>query len=137
MTPSPSDPRARAIAMRQARLARISGIRRRVVASALALFVATWLLITVLLISGHDPALARTGTVSAAAPLTSTTTGATPATTTPSVTTRTSGTSLPASTPSTASPGTTGTSSSATASSNAANSSASSSAPSALTSSES
>ncbi len=59
MTPSPSDRRARGIAMRQARRARILGIRRRVVASALALFVATWLLITMLLISGHDPALAR------------------------------------------------------------------------------
>ena len=64
MTPSPSDRRARGIAMRQARMARISGIRRRVVASALALFVATWLLITMLLISGHDPALARSKTAS-------------------------------------------------------------------------
>ena len=133
MTPSPSDPRARAIAMRQARLARISGIRRRVVASALALFVATWLLITVLLISGHDPALARTGTASAAAPLTSTTTGAKPATTT-SVTTRTSGTVAPASTPSTAG---SSTSSSSAASGSGSNSSASSATPSALTSSES
>ncbi len=34
-------------------------IRRRVVAGALALFVATWLLITVILVTGHDPALAR------------------------------------------------------------------------------
>ena len=34
-------------------------IRRRVVAGALALFVATWLLITVMLVTGHDPALAR------------------------------------------------------------------------------
>ena len=50
MTPSPSDRRARGLAVRQARLALgISGIRRRVVASSLALFVATWLLITMLL----------------------------------------------------------------------------------------
>lgn len=85
MTPSPSDRRARGIAVRQARIARVSSIRRRVVASALALFVATWLLITMLLISGHDPALARTKTVATAS------TPATTTTTTPP-TTRTSGT---------------------------------------------
>ena len=33
-------------------------IRRRVIAGALSLFVATWLLITLTLVSGHDPALA-------------------------------------------------------------------------------
>jgi len=33
-------------------------IRRRVIAGALALFVATWLLITLMLVTGHDPALA-------------------------------------------------------------------------------
>jgi hypothetical protein len=39
-------------------------IRRRVTAGAVALFVATWLLITVTLATGHDPVLAtRTRTV--------------------------------------------------------------------------
>ncbi len=45
--------------IRDARRARVRMIRRRVVAGAVALFVATWLLITLLLITGHDPALAR------------------------------------------------------------------------------
>ena len=64
MTPSSRTPadgagrRARGQALRQARGARVAGIRRRVVASALALFVATWLLIAMLLVTGHDPALA-------------------------------------------------------------------------------
>jgi cytoskeletal protein RodZ len=34
-------------------------IRRRVIAVALALFVAVWLLIAITLASGHDPALAK------------------------------------------------------------------------------
>jgi hypothetical protein len=51
---SPAD----AIAIRQLRRARVRMIRRRVIAGALALFVATWLLITLLLVTGHDPALA-------------------------------------------------------------------------------
>jgi uncharacterized membrane protein YgcG len=49
-------------------------IRRRVVAGALALFVATWLLITVILVTGHDPALARQ-TKSASAQTTTTSSG--------------------------------------------------------------
>jgi hypothetical protein len=51
---SPAD----AIAIRQTRRARVRTIRRRVIAGALALFVATWLLITLMLVTGHDPALA-------------------------------------------------------------------------------
>jgi hypothetical protein len=51
---SPAD----AIAIRQARRARVRTIRRRVIAGAVALFVATWLLITLMLVTGHDPALA-------------------------------------------------------------------------------
>ncbi len=44
--------------IRLARKARVRMIRRRVVAGAVALFVAAWLLIAVVLVSGHDPALA-------------------------------------------------------------------------------
>jgi hypothetical protein len=50
---------AQAIAIRQARHARVRMIRRRVIAGVVALFIATWLLITVMLVTGHDPALAR------------------------------------------------------------------------------
>jgi len=46
-------------AIRQARLMRVRTIRRRVISGAVALFVATWLLIAIVLVSGHDPALAR------------------------------------------------------------------------------
>jgi hypothetical protein len=58
MTPSQSDARSQGAALRQARSVRVRGIRQRVLASALALFVATWLLITMMLVTGHDPALA-------------------------------------------------------------------------------
>ena len=44
-------------AIREARAFRIRTIRRRVLAGALSLFVATWLLITLMLVSSHDPAL--------------------------------------------------------------------------------
>ena len=75
MTPSPSA-RSQGAAIRQARHARIRGIRRRVIALALALFIATWLLITITLASGHDPALAanaaKVSATSAAATGTST-----------------------------------------------------------------
>ena len=53
---------AQAIAIRQARHARVRMIRRRVIAGVVALFIATWLLITVMLVTGHDPALARQAT---------------------------------------------------------------------------
>jgi hypothetical protein len=42
-------------------------IRRRVIAGAVALFVATWLLITLMLVTGHDPALASQKTTARAA----------------------------------------------------------------------
>ena len=41
------------------RAARVRMIRQRVIAGAVALFVATWMLITLMLVTGHDPALAR------------------------------------------------------------------------------
>jgi hypothetical protein len=55
----PAAARARGQAMRQTRLARARALRRRIIAGALALFVASWLLITIVLVSGHDPALAK------------------------------------------------------------------------------
>ncbi len=78
MTASPSDG-SQGAALRHARRARVRRIRRRVVASALALFVATWLLITVTLASGHDPALARSAVKASATstPTTGTSTQAT------------------------------------------------------------
>jgi hypothetical protein len=50
---------ARGTAIRNARALRVRTIRRRVISGALALFVALWLLITLMLVTGHDPALAR------------------------------------------------------------------------------
>ncbi|MGA2926123.1 MAG: hypothetical protein ABSG43_09030 [Solirubrobacteraceae bacterium] len=68
------DGRARGQAIRQARASRVRMIRRRVIAGAVALFVATWLMIAVALASGHDPALsAKTTTVAAPGTGTSTT----------------------------------------------------------------
>ena len=49
----------------EARARHIRTIRRRVLAGALALFVATWVFITLQLVTGHDPALAKSGTTSA------------------------------------------------------------------------
>jgi hypothetical protein len=84
-----------ATTMRRSRLARARMIRRRIVGGAVALFVATWLLIAIVLVSGHDPALAAhratttAGANSATAASTTATTTATPATTSVgSVTTR-------------------------------------------------
>ena len=51
--------------IRQARIAHRRTIRRRVISGAVALFAATWLLITVTLMSGHDPALAARGSTNA------------------------------------------------------------------------
>lgn len=56
-----------AVNVRRARIARVRMIRHRVVAGALALFVATWVLITLMLVTGHDPALARQASAKAAA----------------------------------------------------------------------
>jgi hypothetical protein len=47
------------IRLREARRARVRRIRARVVGGSVALFLAVWLLITVVLVTGHDPALAR------------------------------------------------------------------------------
>jgi hypothetical protein len=58
--------RARAQAMRQARLGRVRLIRRRIVAGSVALFVAAWLLITILMVTGHDPALSKSTAASVA-----------------------------------------------------------------------
>jgi len=63
--------RARGQAMRNARLARARTIRRRVIAGAVALFVASWLLITLVLVSGRDPALAKNSSASTATSSTS------------------------------------------------------------------
>jgi cytoskeletal protein RodZ len=64
--------------MRDARLARARMIRRRIIGGAVALFVASWLLITVVLVSGHDPALAKkssAATVASSSPSTSSSSG--------------------------------------------------------------
>ena len=69
---------ARGRAMRDARLARARMIRRRIIAGSVALFVAAWLLITVVLVSGHDPALAKqsaASTVTSSSPSTSSSSG--------------------------------------------------------------
>ena len=69
---------ARGRAMRDARLARARMIRRRIIGGAVALFVAAWLLITVVLVSGHDPALAKqssASTVASSSPSTSSSSG--------------------------------------------------------------
>jgi hypothetical protein len=67
--------RVRGQAIRSARLARARTLRRRIIAGAVALFVASWLLITLVLVSGHDPALAKnsSATTVASTPSTSTT----------------------------------------------------------------
>lgn len=47
------------IKLREARRARVRRIRARVIGGSVALFLAVWMLITVVLVTGHDPALAR------------------------------------------------------------------------------
>ena len=62
MTPTNSDregARERARLAREVRAERGHTIRRRVISGAVALFVATWLLIAIVLVSGHDPALSK------------------------------------------------------------------------------
>lgn len=87
--------RARAQALRGERMARARKVRRRVISGAVALFVAAWLMITIVLVSGHDPALARktstgsSGTTVASTPATTTTTTPTTTTTTTPTTTTT------------------------------------------------
>jgi hypothetical protein len=95
--------------VRQARMARVRMIRRRVVGGAATVFVAAWLLIAVVLVSGHDPALARkTASTSAV-------TGTGSASTTPTTSTSTTTTASPSTT-------TSGTTSSGTTSSGASSS---------------
>ena len=66
------------IKLRQARRARVRRIRARVIGGSVALFLAVWMLITVVLVTGHDPALARkTVTQSATAATTTSATSAT------------------------------------------------------------
>lgn len=74
--------RARGNAMRRARRIRARSLRRRVIAGALALFVATWLMITLVLVTGHDPALAQRSSSAATTPAKATSTTTSPATTT-------------------------------------------------------
>jgi Mn2+/Fe2+ NRAMP family transporter len=63
------------IRIREARRARVRRIRARVIGGSVALFLAVWMLITVVLVTGHDPALARkTQTQAATAATTATTT---------------------------------------------------------------
>lgn len=104
MTDSNEAARARGQALRNERAARARKIRRRVISGAVALFVAAWLMITIVLVSGHDPALARKA---------STTSSATTVASTPSTTTTTS------------SSGTTGSDSSSTSDSSASSDSSS------------
>jgi hypothetical protein len=81
--PHPDSARVRAEAVRQARAARARTLRRRIIGGSVALFVATWLLITIVLVSGHDPALAKNSAAtvaSSSSPTTSTSSGSTAST---------------------------------------------------------
>jgi hypothetical protein len=78
------------IRLREARRARLRRIRARVIGGSVALFVAVWMLITVVLVTGHDPALARKTLTQAA---TATTAGSTSSTGSASAGTISSGSS--------------------------------------------
>jgi hypothetical protein len=108
MTPNrvPGSPSPASSGLRQARIARVHTIRRRVISASLAMFVAIWMLITLVLVTGHDPALAR--------PRTATLRTTTSTTTTPSTTTPAGSSTSTATTP--ASPSTSSSSSGATGS---------------------
>ncbi len=82
---------AEAIAIRQARHARVRMIRKRVIAGVVALFIATWLLITVMLVTGHDPALARQSAKVAATTTTSSTASSSSASSSGATSTNTGG----------------------------------------------
>lgn len=60
------------IKLREARRARVRRIRARVIGGSVALFLAVWMLITVVLVTGHDPALARKAQTQAATSATTT-----------------------------------------------------------------
>jgi hypothetical protein len=85
MTPNSSPPpapgRRDGGSIRQARAIRTRMIRRRVATGAVALFLTTWVLIAVELVTGHDPALAsrKTATVATSSAQTTTSTAATTA----------------------------------------------------------
>ncbi len=72
------------IRLREERRARVRRIRARVIGGSVALFLAVWMLITVVLVTGHDPALARKSVTQSA------TQSATPVATTSSSTSSTS-----------------------------------------------
>ena len=66
------------IRLREERRARVRRIRARVIGGSVALFLAVWMLITVVLVTGNDPALARkTVTQAATAATTSSSTSTT------------------------------------------------------------
>ena len=90
----------------RSRAQRARMLRRRVISGALALFVAAWLLIAVVLASGHDPALAaRKTTVADTSSTQTATTASTPTTTTTSTATpTTTSSSTPTTSASSASP---------------------------------
>lgn len=60
------------IRLREARRARVRRMRARVVGGSVALFLGVWMLITVVLVTGHDPALARKTVAQAATTATTT-----------------------------------------------------------------
>ena len=98
---SSNPPSMPAAEVRQARRARTRTIRRRVATGAAALFLATWALIAVELVSGRDPALASRKTTTVAtssaqpAASTATTSGSgTDATTTDDSSTSSTGSSV-------------------------------------------
>jgi hypothetical protein len=117
--PPPDDAaRARGRAVRQARLMRARSLRQRLIAGGLALFVAAWLAITLALITGHDPALAkRVASTASAASGTTTASGSTPATTAASTPATTTTTSAPTTTTTTSAPATASSSGSSSAAS--------------------
>ena len=113
--PGRADRRPAPGAVRQARMARVRTIRRRVIAGALALFVATWMFITLMLVTGHDPVLARqrssalasaagAGTTTTASTRTASATSITPVRTSASGTTGPSATGASSSTTTSATP---------------------------------
>jgi len=86
--------RARAGEARAARAAKVKTIRRRVITGAVSLFVAAWLLIAVVLVTGHDPALtkSKSATATLASNTTTATTGSSGSTGSTSTTTTSSAT---------------------------------------------
>ena len=78
LSDSPAMTKEDGLKLREARRARVRRIRARVIGGSVALFLAVWMLITVVLVTGHDPALARkTLTQASTAATTGQTTGST------------------------------------------------------------